>query len=85
VIMHLICSFELDYATFAQQFGTDFRTRFAAELARLAPMADDGLLRLDTAGIRVTAKGRLLIRNICMVFDRHLAPAAQQLRFSKAI
>jgi oxygen-independent coproporphyrinogen-3 oxidase len=26
----------------------------------------------------VTIKGRLLIRNICMVFDRHLQNALQQ-------
>jgi len=81
VIMRLICAFELTYA----DFGVDFAATFAAELARLAQMAADGLLTLDAAGIRVTEKGRLLIRNICMVFDRHLAPAAQQLRFSKAI
>jgi len=85
VIMQLICSFALDYATFARRFGVDFSSRFAAELHRLAPLADDGLLRLDAAGFSITDKGRLLIRNICMVFDRHLAPAAQQLRFSKAI
>jgi oxygen-independent coproporphyrinogen-3 oxidase len=63
-----------------------FRAHFAPELARLEALADDGLLLLDADGIRVTDKGRLLIRNICMVFDAHLAPAAQQRqRFSRAI
>jgi oxygen-independent coproporphyrinogen-3 oxidase len=81
VIMRLICAFELDYA----QFGIGFAATFACELTRLQAMAADGLVTLDAAGIRVTDKGRPLIRNICMVFDRHLAPAAQQLRFSKAI
>ncbi len=79
--MRLICAFELKYA----DFGADFTATFAAELARLAPMAADGLVTLDATGIRVTDAGRLLIRNICMVFDRHLAATAQQLRFSKAI
>jgi oxygen-independent coproporphyrinogen-3 oxidase len=48
-------------------------------------MAQDGLLTLDADGIRVSEKGRLLIRNVCMVFDRHLARASAQPRFSKAI
>jgi oxygen-independent coproporphyrinogen-3 oxidase len=48
-------------------------------------MADDGLLVLDHHGIRVTDKGRLLIRNICMVFDRHLPQLQDGRRFSKVI
>jgi oxygen-independent coproporphyrinogen III oxidase len=40
---------------------------------------------LDADGIRVTDKGRLLIRNICMVFDRHLPSGTETRRFSKAI
>ncbi len=81
IIMQLICAFELKYA----DFECDFAAMFAAEMARLQPMMADGLLIIDAAGIRVTDKGRLLIRNICMVFDRYLAPTAQPLRFSKAI
>jgi len=81
VIMKLICQFELRY----RDFAPDFRTVFAPELQRLGAMAQDGLLLLDADGIRVTEKGRLLIRNVCMVFDRHLARATEQPRFSKAI
>jgi len=81
VIMQLICQFELRFADFA----ADFTATFAPELLRLAAMADDGLLVLDADGIRVTAKGRLLIRNICMVFDRHLSLRTEATRFSKVI
>lgn len=81
VIMRLICQFELRY----RDLPGDFRTSFATELERLAAMAADGLLQFDADGLVVTPRGRLLIRNICMVFDRHLAPAAQQARFSRAI
>jgi oxygen-independent coproporphyrinogen-3 oxidase len=52
-------------------FPDDFHTRFADELARLGDLA-------------ATPRGRLLIRNICMVFDRHL-PKAMGTRFSRAI
>jgi oxygen-independent coproporphyrinogen-3 oxidase len=81
VIMKLICQFELRFSEFAVDFGATF----GAELRRLAAMADDGLLVLDADGIRVTGKGRLLIRNICMVFDRYLPSGAETKRFSKAI
>jgi oxygen-independent coproporphyrinogen III oxidase len=80
VIMQLICQFELRYA----DIPGNFRTKFADELERLEGMAEDGLLVLDGAGIRVTPTGRLLIRNICMAFDRHLPRAAGN-RFSRAI
>jgi len=81
VIMQLICQFELRFA----DFGVDFGSTFAAQLQQLAAMADDGLLVLDRYGIRVTDKGRLLIRNICMVFDRHLPQLQNGRRFSKVI
>ena len=89
VIMKLICQFGLRFAEVEQRFpllAGGFRAHFAPELARLEALADDGLLLLEPDGIRVTDKGRLLIRNICMVFDAHLAPATQQQqRFSRAI
>ena len=39
----------------------------------LAPMQTDGLLTVSDKGIQVLPAGRLLIRNICMVFDKYLA------------
>ncbi|MEZ5596726.1 MAG: oxygen-independent coproporphyrinogen III oxidase [Pseudomonadales bacterium] len=85
VIMTLICQFALQFAPIEAAYGIDFRNHFAAELARLEDMRADALLAIDADGIRVTEQGRLLIRNICMVFDRYLNPAAQTSRFSKAI
>jgi len=83
VITQLICHFDLDFDKIAQDFGIDFDDYFADELARLDVMQQDGLLALDNAGIRVLPAGRLLIRNICMVFDKYLAQKQQQ--FSKVI
>ena len=50
----------------------------------IAVMANDGLITLDKTVIRVLPRGRLLIRNICMVFDSYLRQGQQQ-RFSKVI
>jgi oxygen-independent coproporphyrinogen-3 oxidase len=48
-----------------------------------------GLLTIDSEWIEVTLKGRLLIRNICMVFDRHLQQArslySEPLRYSRTV
>ncbi|MEE4204171.1 MAG: oxygen-independent coproporphyrinogen III oxidase [Halieaceae bacterium] len=85
VIMQLICQFELDIDEFEKTHGLVFADYFARELGMLAEFEADGLLAMNRAGISVTARGRLLIRNICMVFDRYLAQPSEQQRFSKAI
>ncbi|MEW6446118.1 MAG: coproporphyrinogen III oxidase, partial [Pseudomonadota bacterium] len=48
------------------------------------PMTADGLIEMDEHGIRVLPRGRLLIRNVCMPFDRYLGGQTAQ-RFSKVI
>ena len=72
VITRLICDFELDFAQLEERFDVDSERYFDDELVRLIPMAADGLLEVTTHGIRVKPAGRLLIRNVCMVFDAHL-------------
>jgi len=84
VITALICHFELEFAAIERQYGIAFSDYFAVELAELAGMEADGLLALFTTGIRVLPPGRLLIRNICMTFDRYLRAQKQQ-RFSRVI
>jgi len=85
VITRLICNFELDFAKVEQQWGIDFQDYFGALLPQLDGMQQDGLVRVDAKGIEVFPKGRLLIRNICMTFDRYLAEKRSQQRFSKVI
>lgn len=84
-IMKLICHFQLDIARFEADNSIKFNQYFSDELVELNTMADDGLLELNEKNITVTSKGRLLIRNICMVFDRYLKKPDQNRRFSKAI
>jgi len=85
VITRLICNFELDFAKVEQQWGIDFQAYFGALLPQLDGMQQDGLVRVDAEGIEVFPAGRLLIRNICMIFDRYLAEKRSQQRFSKVI
>lgn len=89
IIQMLMCNFELSFTAIEQAHPISFAGYFKAELEQLALLERDGLLDIDAHWIIVTPKGRLLIRNICMVFDRHLAAARdnapQPLRYSKTI
>ncbi|MFU8836695.1 MAG: oxygen-independent coproporphyrinogen III oxidase [Thiohalomonadaceae bacterium] len=84
VITDLICHFELNKAKVEQAYGIVFDDYFNAELNDLAGMQGDGLVRLSAERIIVQDAGKLLIRNICMVFDRYLREKQNQ-RFSKVI
>ena len=84
VITQLICHFELDPRPLEKRFGITFSEYFATELAELEAMAQDGLLRIERGTIGVEPAGKLLVRNICMVFDKYLR-APQQKRYSKVI
>ncbi|HAS87568.1 MAG TPA: oxygen-independent coproporphyrinogen III oxidase [Candidatus Competibacteraceae bacterium] len=84
IITELICHFALNFATIESKHDIGFSDYFVVELAELADMASDGLLALDSTGIRVLPAGRLLIRNICMVFDRYLREQVNR-RFSRVI
>ncbi len=83
VITQLICHFELEFSKIEKQFDISFAEYFSTELNNLDVMQTDGLLTLSDHGIQVQTAGRLLIRNICMVFDKYLAKKQQQ--FSKVI
>jgi oxygen-independent coproporphyrinogen-3 oxidase len=78
VIQRLMCNFELSTASVAQGMAVPFHEYFATELAELQAFVADGLVTCEEGWISVTPKGRLLIRNICMVFDRHLRLGRRQ-------
>ncbi len=84
VIVRIMCGGPLDFAMTGKTHGVDFRSTFADELARLAPMHDDGLIDMTHDAIRVLPAGRMLVRNIAAVFDRYLGQATLQ-RFSRTI
>lgn len=73
VIAGIMCAFRVDRSEIAARHGIDFDAYFGDELAELAgtPQAD-GLVVLDDRGFTVTPAGRLFVRNLAMIFDRHL-------------
>lgn len=85
VIKQLICNFKLCYQPIERQYQIDFKTHFAEDLALLAPLAKDGLLEIGEHEMVVSAKGRLLIRNICLCFDTYSRQQAKRQQFSRVI
>lgn len=83
VIMDLICHFKLDFDKIEANFNIDFNNYFADALNELGEMHKDGLIELTENSIKVMERGKLLIRNICMVFDAYLSSSKTQ--FSKTI
>ncbi|MBS0319150.1 MAG: oxygen-independent coproporphyrinogen III oxidase [Proteobacteria bacterium] len=81
----LMCDFALDTAAFSARHGVDFERTFAPELAALATLAADGLVEVRPGAIRVTPRGRLLVRVVAKVFDRYLRDDAVAARYSKVI
>jgi oxygen-independent coproporphyrinogen-3 oxidase len=84
-IQKLMCNFELDFAALSEAHGVPFAGMFAPELTALAPMVKDGLVELSDDRLRVTPRGRLLVRTVAMIFDRYLRESQQKQRYSRVI
>ena len=85
VITRLICHFELEYSAIEDYYRIDFKDYFFNELITLSSMQEDGLLEVGKNRIKVFPVGRLLIRNICMVFDKYINQQQKAQHFSKLV
>lgn len=85
VIHALCCNFRVSIESIELAHLVDFRKYFAAEMADLRRLAAEGLVELTSDWIVVTAKGRLLVRSICMVFDRYLREREARATYSRVI
>ncbi len=85
VIMQLMCQFSLSKEAVEVAYLIEFDRYFAQELEELAQLEAAGLVELESRWINVTPKGRMLIRNIGMVFDKYLRQAQETTRYSRVI
>jgi len=85
VIGTLMCGSALDFRSVDVAHGIAFRNYFATELEALEPLAADGLVDIDDWSITITPRGRLLMRNVAMVFDRYLREPRERPRYSRVI
>lgn len=86
VIMTLMSQFKLNTHEVEKKFSIRFFDYFSMEVDKLLPMIEDGMIEINDDGmqtvIEVTERGRLLIRCICMVFDKYLHG---EIKYSKVI
>ncbi|HXU92199.1 MAG TPA: oxygen-independent coproporphyrinogen III oxidase [Gallionella sp.] len=85
IIQALMCHFEISKESFNIAYLIDFDQYFATEMVELREYEREGLLEISPQWISVTPKGRMLIRNICMVFDKYLRTRTEHARYSKVI
>jgi oxygen-independent coproporphyrinogen-3 oxidase len=85
VITQLMCNFRLDIRALESTWRFSFNSHFSSELEELKLMEADGLLSIDSEMLQVLPAGRLLVRNICMVFDVYLHRNGGGNHFSKVI
>lgn len=85
IIQSLMCHFELSTESIEIAYLLDFESYFRQELEDLKAYEAEGLIDIEPGWLGVTPKGRLLIRNICMVFDRYLRAGEDRARYSKLI
>lgn len=72
IIERLMCDLAVDLDAFGGE------TQFGAELARLRPLCDEGLLEIEGAHIAMTERGRPYLRIAASAFDAYLADAEKR-------
>jgi len=85
VIQSLSCHFRVSIESIELAYFVDFYRYFRDELADLRQLEKDGLVEVNQEWIVVTPRGRLLVRSICMVFDRYLRERQARASYSKVI
>jgi len=69
----------------SSRWGIDFSDHFADELNQLHDMEQDGLVKVTDNQVIVREPGRLLVRNICMIFDRYQRDGKSGGSFSRTV
>ena len=85
LIMELMCHLSIDKAEVESRTGRPFADSFGAELVRLQPMFEDGLLGQSDCDLYVTEQGRWFLRNAAAAFDTYLHAAEPIARYSRVL
>ncbi|MBY6190255.1 oxygen-independent coproporphyrinogen III oxidase [Microbulbifer agarilyticus] len=85
LIMELMCHLSIDKREIERRTGLPFAAGFGAELTRLQPMFDDGLLGQTKGDLFVTERGRWFLRNAAAAFDSYLHGAETAARYSRVL
>jgi oxygen-independent coproporphyrinogen-3 oxidase len=83
LINRLMCDGSVDLAQLGRDYELDANVYFARELDTLVKL--DELASYDGGVVRTTPLGKLLVRNVCMVFDRYNHEHQEAARYSSTI
>jgi oxygen-independent coproporphyrinogen III oxidase len=86
-INRVMCLFRLDLREIATRFGPGARRALEPALEQLPELVADGLCTFDGDVLQITPLGRLLVRNVAMLFDAYLPRHAKDKRptFSRTV
>ena len=89
VITELLCHLHIQFDDLDQKYDINSRDYLSSGINELKPMLADELVMVDDVGIRISDRGRLVVRNACMAFDHYLQRnellKQERQRFSSAI
>lgn len=88
IISSLFCAGGFRFDELGNGEFPDLSTHLAWEMDALAPLAEDGLVKLNGEGVEVTPLGQLFLRNIAVIFDNHIRArntGEQATRFSRTV
>ncbi len=86
IITQLMCHFSLNVMEIERKYDISFQQYFKPIYPLLNQLYEDGLIAYNQTNITVLPVGRLLIRNICMLFDHYIDPEKMlNTSFSKVI
>lgn len=85
IIMALMCQGHVVYESIELSYLLDFHRQFSAEIERLKPFEEMGLVKIEEDGIEVTPTGWYFVRAIAMVFDKYVQADRTREKFSKII
>ena len=87
VISRLLCHTVIPKREVEREFAISFDEYFSREIPKLEAFQAEGLVTLAPGEIRVTALGRIFIRNVAMTFDHYLNEQQMDQRplFSKTL
>lgn len=85
IIQQLMCQNKVDLNDALSSYQLKGWSYFSREFELLKPMEEDGLVVVDASSVTITLKGRMLARNIAMVFDTRSQQKIAEQKFSKVI
>ncbi|NJR17694.1 MAG: oxygen-independent coproporphyrinogen III oxidase [Calothrix sp. CSU_2_0] len=83
VVMGIMSGTRVDKQEIEQKYLINFNQHFAREMRELQLLEADGLVKLSNQFITITEIGRLLVRNIAVIFDAH--KLTRERKLSRAI